>query len=412
MRRILLIWALLPALLWPAEETASEIALKLRHAGLDGNECYRVREINFSKEDARIYLTAGYLVFGQPVNGKRYSAVFTTDVEGGDGEILLMPPLRSERLSLATFTDSPNLNEHFRSALMLFTDSTAEELMTLVKAQERVRPSPEMGIVLEQKWSGTVNNLASSFGNRMVHDVLSEAASVEGFFYSAFTGTKHGNFDFVYDPVSQEQIQVGQVKFRDNRAYFDTWSSFEARSYRTGKRSRPGPGTMLRDYRIEATLQPDLLLKATTKATLTVQSKSHSVLYFDITRRMEVLEVLLDGEPCEIWQRESLRADLLRRNGNAVFLVIPPRPVEEGRAYEMEFRHEGRVVSDAGNGVYYVGSRGTWYPRRGMQFATYDVTFRFPEGLDLVFAGEVLEDRTDGDWHITRRKTESPVRLA
>jgi len=46
------------------------------------------------------------------------------------------------------------------------------------------------------------------------------------------------------------------------------------------------------------------------------------------------------------------------------------------------------------------------------QFATYDLLFRYPRDLDLVTPGEVVEDRTEGDWRTTRRRTSSPIRMA
>jgi hypothetical protein len=48
----------------------------------------------------------------------------------------------------------------------------------------------------------------------------------------------------------------------------------------------------------------------------------------------------------------------------------------------------------------------------GQQFASYDLLFRYPHDLDLVTPGEVVEDRTEGDWRTTRRRTSSPIRVA
>src|SRR5206468_1313106 len=74
-------------------------------------------------------------------------------------------------------------------------------------------------------------------------------------------------------------------------------------------------------------------------------------------------------------------------------------------------RHEGSVISDAGNKVYSVGARSNWYPSRGLQFASYDATFRYPRDLDLVSAGEVISDTTEEDRRVTRRKTTAPIRM-
>jgi aminopeptidase N len=48
----------------------------------------------------------------------------------------------------------------------------------------------------------------------------------------------------------------------------------------------------------------------------------------------------------------------------------------------------------------------------GAEFAKYDLTFRYPKNLTLVATGELLDDRTEGDTRITRRKTDVPVRFA
>src|SRR5438874_3174194 len=92
--------------------TAADIARAIRENSFDREECYRVRDLTLQKEDLRIYLTEGHLIFSKPVAGRRMAAVFTADMEGGDGEVILLPPDRAERRSLASYIDSPNLDEH------------------------------------------------------------------------------------------------------------------------------------------------------------------------------------------------------------------------------------------------------------------------------------------------------------
>jgi hypothetical protein len=54
----------LPACLSAAEGRAAELARLIRETSLDQQECYRVRDLRFAKEDVRFYLTDGYLIFG------------------------------------------------------------------------------------------------------------------------------------------------------------------------------------------------------------------------------------------------------------------------------------------------------------------------------------------------------------
>jgi hypothetical protein len=402
--------SLVPFCALAADNTAAALARSIREAGLDSQECYRVRDINFNREDLKFYLTDGYLIFGKPVNGKPVSAVFSTDVEGGDAEILLLPPHRSERLSLSSFAGTPNLNEHVTAAVFLFTDQTEIELKKLI-ASTSAKRAPEMGLLLAQRWDSVVRNLTLSFEIRLVQDQYLKDPANFGFFYGAVSGTTVGNFDLIYDPRAREQISLGQVVFRENRSHFDMWTSFAARSWRNHRRQFQVNGPNLSDIRIEAALDDDLHMTAVTRMNFTQTADIDAALPFEVSRQVKVTEVLLDGLPVEAFTRDSLRANLLRSMENDLFLVIPAKPLQPG-PHTLEFRHEGNVILSAGNGVYFVGARANWYPNRGFGFANYDLTFRYPKRLDLVATGDVVSDRTEGETRITRRTTASPIRFA
>src|SRR5215831_13568130 len=126
MRWTLAFLVALPTLL--AGATAADIARAIRENSFDRDECYRVRDLKLVKEDIRLYFTDGHLIFSKPVEGRRIAAVFAADVEGGDGEIILFPPDRGERAALAKYTHSPNLDEHFRAAVLIFTGDEYEQL--------------------------------------------------------------------------------------------------------------------------------------------------------------------------------------------------------------------------------------------------------------------------------------------
>jgi hypothetical protein len=392
-------------------ETAGELARELRAMSLDPDECYRVRDLTLGREDIRFYFTDGYLTFAKPVGGRRLGAVFTTDVQGGEAEVLLLPPTRGERRSLAAYTDSPNLNERLRAALLVFTDDTYEALMAEIREKPFSRKVPEMGLLTSEEWSPVLRNIATSYEARLALDLLSRTPPPGAFFSAAIAGRKLGNFDMFCDPRAEEQILAGQVATRNGRAYFDVWTSFEARSYRN-KAREPLREFTLRDYRIEATVEPDLNLKVTARVKVTPGPEARYVLPFEIARPMRMTGATVDGRPAELLQRESLRDTLVRGSGNDLFLVAPAEPLEPGREYEVEFQHEGRVIFDAGNQVYYVGARTNWYPNRRMQFVSFDLTFRHPKHLDVVLPGELAEEKTEGEWRVTRRTTGRPVRFA
>lgn len=388
----------------------ADTARAIREISLDPMECWRVRDLMLAREDLRVYFNDGYLVFAHPVQGRRVAAVFTAEAEG-DAELLLMPPNRGERRSLASYTGSPNLHERFGMAVMVFSDDAYETLVGQIRANPFNRSAPEMGALAADRWSQVARNIAASFETRLALDLISGAPPAEGFFAAAVSGRKLGNFDVVFDPRGIEQIVAGQLASRDGRTWFDVWTSFDARAWRTGSRRRPSD-FLVRDYRIEATLEPDLDLSAVVRLKVDPGAEARRVLAFDLAREMRVTSVAVDGRPAEVLQRESMRSNLVRNTGNDLILVAPPEPLLPGRVYELEFHERGKVVHDAGNNVYYVGARGNWYPNRFMQFATYDITFRHPRDLDLVTPGRIAEEKTEGEWRVTRRKTETPIRLA
>jgi len=403
---------LLPILPAGGQTPARELARRVAEAGLDPQECYQVRDLRFSREDIRVYLAEGYLIFGKEVNGARVSAVFSGDIEGGDAELLLLPPYQSERLSLAAFARSPNLAEHFRSAAFVFTDDTYAELIKLLNRRGAPRRQPDRGALLAQTMDPVIRNLTGSFSVRVVRDLLSESRPEKGFFFGAIAGQTLGNLDVLYDPRASEQINVGQVVVRYERAYFDLWTRFRGRSFRSGRRRAPQEDVVIRDYRIDARLDPELRMEVRTAATVVAGPDSRRALAFDISPQMRVSEARIDGEPAEVFQPDSLRSGLIRGDINETFLVIPARPLEPGREHRIEFQHSGSVITDAGNGVYFVGARGSWYPNQQSQFARYDLTFHYPVDLDLVAAGRAAEQSTEGDWRTVRHRIDTPVRLA
>jgi len=388
--------------------SAADISAEIQQVALDPAECYRVLDLSFSKEDLKLYLTSGYLIFTKPTQGVRLGAVFVVSQQAGDAEVLLLPPSRSERFSLANFTGSPNLDEHFQAAVFISTDGTADQLLARLQ-QESAKKSPEAGALLAEQYVSILHNLSASFETRLVYDLLSGTRQ-GGLFYAGVSSLKLGNFDVLYDPTAADQILVGKLADREGRSYFDIWTTFPARSFRNGATVRSGDFT-LDKYRIESTIEPNLQMKAVARAELTVKHSS-GVIPLVLAQNLRVTAARVDGQPVEVFQRDSLRASLIAGGEDRQLLLVCAQPLDSATPHQIELRYEGGVIHDAGGNVYYVFSRGNWYPRAGADLARFDLTFRYPRNLTLAATGETVEDRTDGDWRITRNTTTVPTRFA
>jgi hypothetical protein len=391
--------------------TAANLGDEIQNVSLDPAECYRIIDLHFNKEDLKVYLGSGYLVFTKPISSTRLGAIFVATADGGDGDILLLPPTRSERSSLATFTNSPNLEEHFKSAAFVFTDGTGDDLLAQLENNPASKKSPEMGGLIAERWTPVLSNLVSSFETRVVYDLFAQQPGT-GIFYMAVAGNQLDNFDVLYDPTAPDQIVVGKLGYRNNQTYFNTWTSFQSRSFRNGAPPR-GAHYALEDIRIAADIQPDLTMHAVTRAKLTLREpQPRSAIPFNLSPDMQISAASVDGRPAEVFDRASLRSNLIESGEDRQFLLVVDPPLDPAVPHEVEIHHEGAVIRDAGNHVYYVGSRGTWYPRSGASLANYDLTFRYPKGLTVAATGTPVDDHVEGDWRITHIKTDTPVRFA
>lgn len=391
---------------------ASAVAAQLRELTLDPDRCYRVRDLKLQKEEAKIFFTDGLLIFAKPIEGAPMAAMFSGKVEGGEAEVLLMPPSRSERGALARFTGSPNLAEHFESMLMLFTDQTAAELMKQIEDYPGgVKPAVEMGLVLRQQYQAALRNVAESMELRLVQDLMAGRPADRALFYAILSGTSHGNVDLMVDGRDHARVLVGQFVARESGRFFDIWCSFVGKSRRQLQGPSRASGLRMEGVRLDVRVSPDLKTKVTTRLAATPLEATEPTIAFDISPQMRIQQVRVNGEVAEFFQRESVRSGLFRGEQNESFLVVPHAPLEPGRAVEFEFEQEGEVIREAGNGVYFMAARTNWYPQRGLQFSPHEATFRYPAELTLVSAGDLVDSKVEGEERVDRWKTSAPVRL-
>ncbi len=388
---------------------ASDLARQVLSATLDPTECYHVREIEIRQQDVTFYLTEGYLIFGKPVNGAPISAVFSSEVDGGDSEVVLLPPDRAERRTLSEFTASPNLDEHITRAVFFFTDAGARALAAQIRKDPSAEKSPEVGLLMADKWGLTVTTLTSNFQARIVLDLLTQGPSGAGFFDATLRGRTLGDFDIVHDARATEQIGAGRVSIHDGVPQWETWTRFTAKDQRG--LPPPPPEQEILSYNIDASMDASLAMHCVTKMKIRATADSRDVLPFEVDSAMRIISARVDGVPAEIYQHDSLRSGLVQNSGNQLFLVLPPQPFAPQSIHEIEIVHEGKVVEQMASQIFSVRARGTWYPGRGSQFATYDATFHYPDSLNLVSAGMVKDDHVTDGVRTTHRVPEGRLRL-
>jgi hypothetical protein len=120
------------------------------------------------------------------------------------------------------------------------------------------------------------------------------------------------------------------------------------------------------------------------------------------------------GDSLTYFQNEGISLQQLSSRGDDYLYLVLPASLPRGAEFTLHFRYRGNVIEDAGNGVLFVGARGSWYPHLGdpANFADYDLTMRWPRRLRLVATGAKLEEHEDGEFRVGHWRTERRVSVA
>jgi hypothetical protein len=390
-----------------AADTAASVAAELRQLSIDPAETYRVRELEIARGDIKIYLTEGILAFAKPVAGKTIAAVFTTSqTEAGDAEILLLPPTRSERAALASFTKSPNLDEHLQSAVFFFADETAQELRQQLH-DAPVRPPPDDPKELAETAARVLRLDADQIDVKLARALLDRHSPKQGFFYGILGGRRLGIFDVVYEPTRFEPISIGRVAApTEGAASFQVWSSFRPR-----RSAPPSVSTAsIAEYRLDTTIHPDLSLSSQAKFQYRAAREDGRVIALELSPHLHLTAAKIDGQPVEILQHPQNGEQPLGRE--AAILLVAAAPLSVEATHEIEVSYEGSVIRRTSSGSYFVDERNAWYPFLSPMLTTFDLTFHCPSDLRVVSSGELISDEVAAGVRTVHRKTQVAEPLA
>ncbi len=405
---IVALWAAVPLV---ASQGAEDLRT-IKALELDPQRCYRVRDVFLEREDIKLYFTDGHVIFAKPVLGRIVAALFLATSQTDVGEVLVIPPTPAERQSAARFLGESILNETFRNAMMFFTDDTPEALEKAIRKATMQRLDPEEGERIASRWSVVLRNLIEVSSFRVFLDLHSGRNRQQGFFVAAVRGGNLGRFDVVVDPTLPEQVVVGQLVRSGGRSYYEVWSRFEGRSYRDGRKAAPELPARLEEYRIEAAISSDLHMRVRAEATLLLKDAGQRAVGFELSDRLEVTGLRIAGRAVEFLQESANAPGDRRGRADSTVLAILPDDLAAGVRYRIEFEYRGKVVSEAGRGVYFVDNRRNWYPRIGFDRTRYEMEFRYPRNLELVATGNLVSERFEGGQRISRFETEKEIRLA
>ncbi len=385
-----------------------ELYESLNALRIDPAAVYTVHQLELPRPDVRLSFEEGTLAFLTPLQGHTTGAVFT-----GRGHALAVPRDPVEKQQLARFLGAPLLDQEFHSAYLRFDDNSAEELTQQLHGAN-LSAHEDTAFVAE--WSAVLSRLNPPHSLRILEDWLADTA--QPYFSAALDGVTVGAFSILVDPRRDEPVFFGQPHVTEGTAYYDVWASYRP----IGMPPPAAAAFRAMGYAIDATIPLDHSIEGTTSIRVRAERAGERMLTLELSRELkaESAEVLSTAggdaktEPLVVFQNEGLSQRERIAQGKDYLVAILPRPSRRGEEFTLRLRYRGSVISDAGNGVLFVGARGSWYPRLGgmESFADYDLMLRWPRKLRLVATGAKLDEHEEGEMRSGHWRSELPIPVA
>jgi hypothetical protein len=387
----------------PHAQSPHELYDALNALRLDPASTYQLataNRIELRRGDVEIYFEEGKLAFLAPIDGRVTGFVFA-----GRGHALAFPREVVEKQQMARFLGAPVLDQVFASAYVRFTDDSAEELLRQFQSAKLVAQPDSDFADLSNPFVAQFN---ASQSLRILEDRLSQ--NPKPYFYAALEGVEVGTFDLLFDLQRREQVLLGQRHKSGNALFYDVWASYSV----PGAVPPPVPFHAL-DYTLDTTILPDNSLDATAAVHIRAEISGERVLTFQLSRALHAETVTDDqNQALPYFQNEGMSLQERSVRGNDYLHVVLPQPAQKGQEFTIHFHYRGGVIENAGNEVLYVGARESWYPHLGDQadFASYEMTMRWPRHLKLVATGAKIDEQIAGDLRVGHWRSEKPLSIA
>lgn len=393
----------MPVVASSGEKSPREVYDALNALRLNSSTVYEVTSsdrIELRRADVQLTFERGKIAFFSPLDGRVTGVVFS-----GRGHVLAAPRDPQEKQQMARFLGAPVLDQDFTNVCLRFTDDTAAAIL---RQLQNAQISPLQDSEFASHWDPVLAAVNPPQSLRILFGSLT--TNLQPYFYAAVDGATTGPFDVMVDLQRPEAVLLGQPRKLGSRSFYDVWASYPV----------PGASPHSRtfralDYEINTSILADTSLDAKTDLRLRAEVSGERVLVFQLARALNVDSVTGErGESLTYFQNEGMNLQDRTAHGSDYLYVVLPAPSETSTEFTLHFHYHGNVIENAGNGVLFVNAREGWYPHYGgpADFASYDLTMRWPRKLRLVATGTKQDEHEDGEFRVGRWLADKPISVA
>lgn len=378
-----------------------------------------VSNLALVRDAIRLDLESGTIQLLPPVSGRTVGALFV-----GKGTWTVTPATEGEkrRLAYAAWEKTPTveaLSDRFDRLLLLFTDTTADEISKAGAAGppgDASRAASQWEKLLKRERKLLDVNLQV----RVLADLLENVPTERGVFLGIADGGKRPTMLLVHDPRGVSAVGFGAhlggektglfaIHREDGGFWYLSRTRAEAQA---GAEPAALPDVDVLHCEIDTTIRKNTDLEGTARVTARVLRNGLVVLPFALFSKLRLASATLEGAggaetPLSFVQEEP--------EVDAGASVVLPAPQKAGEEIRIRFAYRGEdVLSNEGDGNFAVGARQSWYPNLGgfTDPATFDLTYRVPKKYEVVSVGAAVSQAVEGAQSVSRWKSERPLRAA
>lgn len=375
---------------------------------MPGDDVITVSNLVLHRDAAVFTFKSGTIAFFPPVNGKVTGAVFI-----GEGHLHIDPPTDQERHNLIEMgRKSGTYAEDFDQAVLRFTDGTAEELRKA--SGGKGAPGGDYAKAAKEFQDFGRHQFHDNFDLRLLEDVLSPTPG--GLFLAYMHGAKDPHLLFEIDPhgvsgLAPEEVALINYRWRDDVTTYPL-AFHRAAEYANGTASgnEHNEAFKILHEDLDTTIERNGFLSGVATVQVSAAEDGVAVIPFDLYANkfavLAVSKVETDtGAPLDFVQEN--------KNDDPDFGVVLAKPLKQGETATVKVTYGGKdVVFNEGGNNYYPVAREDWFPNSDQElgdYATYQMTFHVPKGLQLIATGTKVSEKTDGKVTTTEWKTDEPL---
>ncbi len=362
----------------------------------------QVSHLVLTRDAGQIVLEQGTLYLLSPVGGRTVGAVFE-----GQGRFTFAPPLAGERAAMRRFLDSTRVDVAITEAILLFSDSTLDQLHGLAFGAERI--PGDVGDHVRDLVGSLKGQQDGTLADEVAGPLLN--AGRGDFFLARVTRTHGEPVLFEIDPSRREAVRLLHPVSR--RVWGSAWgvvTQFPLQAQASGTdaaedyRNELQVARYTMDVSISEAFSGDLALAA--RARLALVARDDAGPWFRFT-----LDSKLTADSAR-WGAGAT-TPLFKSRGDEVLQVEAPRRFDAGDTATLTVWYHGDMIDRFAN-MFFVDPGAAWYPvnRQGSRTASFDLTFHSPARYPLISIGARTDSTRDGNVVTTHWVAERPTPFA